>query len=65
MKRAVTEAGPRVKQFEASCFDGYYVTGDITPEYLDRVENARLTPMARVDDADRNQMNLKFSTVQE
>ncbi len=65
MKRAVREAGPRVSQFEASCFDGHYVTGDITPEYLDRIESARLTPMPRVEENDRNQMNLKFQAVQE
>ena len=65
MKRAVAAAGPRVSQFEASCFDGHYVTGDITPEYLDRIENARLAPTASREDADRNQMNLKFSAVQD
>ena len=65
MKHAVASAGPRVDQFEASCFDGHYVTGDITPEYLDRIERARLAPMASREDADRNQMNLKFSAVQD
>ena len=65
MKRAVAAAGPRVSQFEASCFDGHYVTGDITPEYLDRIENARLAPSTQREDADRNQMNLKFSAVQD
>jgi len=54
-----------VDQFEASCFDGHYVTGDITPEYLDRIERARLAPTASREDADRNQMNLKFSAVQD
>ena len=27
--------------FDCSCFDGEYVTGDITPEYLDLIEYAR------------------------
>ena len=65
MKQAVTDAGPRVSQFDASCFDGNYVTGDITAEYLDRIENARLLPGVLGEDGDRNQMNLKFSAVQE
>lgn len=30
-----------VKRFEASVFDGVYVTGDITPEYLAGLEQAR------------------------
>ncbi|MBA3478006.1 MAG: amidophosphoribosyltransferase [Lautropia sp.] len=65
MKQAVRDAGPRVKQFDASCFDGQYVTGDITPAYLDRIENARLLVSRLAEDADRNQMNLKFSAVQD
>jgi amidophosphoribosyltransferase len=27
--------------FETSCFDGQYITGDITAEYLNGVENQR------------------------
>ena len=65
MKQAVRDAGPRVKQFDASCFDGQYVTGDVTPEYLDRIENARLLVSPLSEDSDRNQMNLKFSAVQD
>jgi amidophosphoribosyltransferase len=38
MKRSVTDVNPRLTRFEASCFDGQYITGDITPEYLDRIE---------------------------
>ena len=34
MKTAVRAANPKLKEFEASCFDGYYVTGDITADYL-------------------------------
>ena len=62
MKRAVREVGPHLKSFEASCFDGVYITGDITPEYLDRVENARLADSASSDEAVATaQMNLQFS----
>jgi amidophosphoribosyltransferase len=34
LKRAVRGANPRLADFEASCFDGRYVTGDITADYL-------------------------------
>jgi amidophosphoribosyltransferase len=34
LKRAVRGANPRLVDFEASCFDGRYVTGDITADYL-------------------------------
>ena len=41
LKAAVGEANPRLTQFETSCFDGIYITGDVTREYLDSVENFR------------------------
>ena len=37
MTRAILEGQSHVKQLEDSCFTGDYVTGDITPEYLDYV----------------------------
>ncbi len=33
---AVRSGNPAVRHFETSCFSGRYVTGDITPEYLER-----------------------------
>ncbi len=41
LKAAVSEANPRLARFEASCFDGHYVTGDVTSEYLAAVEQRR------------------------
>lgn len=41
LKAAVHELNPSVTQFECSCFDGIYVTGDISPEYLESMENGR------------------------
>ncbi len=41
LKASVREANPRLTEFETSCFDGNYITGDITREYLDSVENHR------------------------
>jgi amidophosphoribosyltransferase len=34
LKEAVRECNPALTSFEASCFDGHYITGDVTPEYL-------------------------------
>ena len=31
----------RVSEFDTSCFSGTYVTGDVTPEYLERLRNER------------------------
>ena len=41
LKAAVRAANPRLDAFEASCFDGRYVTGDVTPEYLAALAGAR------------------------
>jgi len=38
---AVREANPEVKQFDSSCFNGQYITGDVSAEYLDRLEHQR------------------------
>ncbi|OZI34992.1 amidophosphoribosyltransferase [Bordetella genomosp. 10] len=41
MQQAVRDLNPAMARFEASCFDGQYVTGDITPEYLERLQQSR------------------------
>ena len=32
---------PSIERFDCSCFDGVYVTGDVSPEYLARVAKGR------------------------
>jgi amidophosphoribosyltransferase len=44
LKRAISDVNPALTNFEASCFDGVYVTGDVTKEYLDKLEYARHNP---------------------
>jgi amidophosphoribosyltransferase len=41
LKAAVRAVNPKLTQFETSCFDGNYITGDVTSEYLAAVEKAR------------------------
>jgi amidophosphoribosyltransferase len=41
LKAAVQALNPAISVFETSCFDGCYVTGDVTAEYLSGVENQR------------------------
>ena len=38
---AAREGNPKIQKFDASCFDGQYITGDINKDYLDRIEQAR------------------------
>jgi len=39
--RSVRHNDSDVSQFDTSCFSGEYVTGDVTPEYLQALEKAR------------------------
>ena len=57
LKAAVRKANPAITSFDASCFDGKYITGDITPEYLDRNEQSREHGKASKND-DISQMDL-------
>jgi amidophosphoribosyltransferase len=41
LKRAVRDANPRLAEFDASCFDGRYITGDITSDYLTQLADGR------------------------
>jgi len=43
LKEDVRRNKPSIEHFETSCFDGNYITGDITPEYLAVIEAQRNT----------------------
>ena len=57
LKAAVRKTNPDIQYFDASCFDGDYITGDITSEYLDEIEAARENGKVNTDD-DVNQLDL-------
>jgi amidophosphoribosyltransferase len=53
LKAAVRSVNPTMVQFETSCFDGHYITGDVTPLYLQSMEDKRaLPPLPRHEDHD-------------
>jgi amidophosphoribosyltransferase len=41
LEAAITSLNPRLCAFDTSCFNGHYVTGDVTPEYLNHIEARR------------------------
>ena len=41
LKASIYDLKPTLKRFDTSCFDGNYVTGDVTEEYLSHIELAR------------------------
>jgi amidophosphoribosyltransferase len=59
LKASITEVNPALTEFETSCFDGIYVTGDVTREYLAKLEKNRAA--GRQDgeeDSSHNQLDL-------
>jgi amidophosphoribosyltransferase len=50
MKRVVKALNPKLDGFEASCFDGHYITGDISASDFAAIEAQRTG--ARDDDED-------------
>ena len=64
LKRSISDVNPMLKKFDASCFDGEYITGDISRDYLDRIEFARANPKAVIEDAVRTQLNLNLAQVE-
>lgn len=41
LRESITKSNPHLTEFDCSCFDGKYVTGDIDAAYLNRIETAR------------------------
>ncbi len=63
LKRSISDVNPALRNFEASCFDGVYVTGDISRDYLDRIEFVRNNPLPQNDDSERSQLNLNLAQI--
>jgi amidophosphoribosyltransferase len=59
LKKSIMDVNPALTSVEASCFDGIYITGDITPEYLDKLESHRHKSDGKSsEDLVRTQLNL-------
>ncbi|SDK09425.1 amidophosphoribosyltransferase [Methylophilus rhizosphaerae] len=41
LRDSITKSNPHLTEFDCSCFDGKYVTGDVDAAYLNRIEAAR------------------------
>jgi len=52
LKAAVRSVNPSITQFETSCFDGHYITGDITSAYLQKMEREHDQPTVRREEDD-------------
>jgi amidophosphoribosyltransferase len=57
MKRAIGALNPALAGFDASCFDGVYITGDVTPESIARMNEQRVET-DEDGDSDHSRLNL-------
>src|SRR5437762_11526603 len=62
LKDAVRRANPRLTRFETSCFDGKYITGDVTSEYLHAIEARRDAERDSWDEGENAQLDLNLVT---
>ncbi len=60
LKRSISDINPALGKLDAACFDGVYVTGDVTGAYLERLEQARGNRKPVLEDAARSQLNLNL-----
>ena len=58
MKKAIGSLNPALDGFDASCFDGVYVTGDITAEQIANINRERVKAAAEGDADDSSRLTL-------
>ncbi|MBI3369323.1 MAG: amidophosphoribosyltransferase, partial [Burkholderiales bacterium] len=52
MKRVVRQLNPKLNGFEASCFDGIYITGDVSLADFQAIESQRSAARRDADEDD-------------
>ncbi len=64
MKRVVGALNPAIRGFEASCFDGNYITGDVSAEDFRTMAAQRSAQGEEEEGADRSRLALQSATEQ-
>jgi len=62
MKRVVSALNPQLAGFEASCFDGRYVTGDVSAADFDAIAVQRKSQGTEEENSDRTRLALQNET---
>ncbi|MBU1666630.1 MAG: amidophosphoribosyltransferase, partial [Gammaproteobacteria bacterium] len=58
---AVRKVNPKLTRFDSSCFDGCYITGDVSEEYLARLEGQRNGDIPTTPTPSTRQMDLNLA----
>ncbi|MFO1330504.1 MAG: amidophosphoribosyltransferase [Rubrivivax sp.] len=59
MKRVVRALNPALEGFEASCFDGHYITGDVSSDDFAALQAQRRLPFSEDDDTQGSRLALQ------
>ena len=59
MKRVVGALNPKLDGFEASCFDGHYITGDVSAEDFATMESQRRLQFDEEESQPRSRLALQ------
>jgi amidophosphoribosyltransferase len=62
MKRVVGKLNPGIASFEASCFDGRYITGDVSVDDFNTMQAQRRSQPQEEDDPTRSRLALQNTT---
>ena len=62
LKECVRKLNPKLTSFETSCFDGQYITGDVSSDYLHTIEVRRDAARDSEDDSEGAQLDLNLVT---
>ncbi|SFF06336.1 amidophosphoribosyltransferase [Nitrosomonas sp. Nm166] len=60
LNHAVSKMSTTIKKFETSCFDGNYITGDVTSEYLHTLELQRNSSLSLSQPRSSTQLDLSL-----
>jgi amidophosphoribosyltransferase len=63
MKRVVGTLNPKISSFEASCFDGRYITGDISASDFQTMETQRKLQFDEDEESNRSRLALQSGEV--
>jgi amidophosphoribosyltransferase len=63
LRKSISDINPALQSLDASCFDGKYITGDITPDYLNRLELTRNNMRSDYEEAERSQLHLNLALI--
>ena len=64
MKRVVGALNPKIKAFEASCFDGHYITGDVSAAEFVTMQAQRKLQFDEEDESHRSRLALQGEETQ-